>query len=146
MDEYFFPIISLSAKCIGIAVVSYVMLLFMSNYVIQIFLNWYTGIYIAVLLPTVLTWINENAIVGFNYTNLVQLAIMTSLNIVNEILDISTVKQIGAHRTILNIWIVICIVSFFALLFDMRDKRKKNFYKRLPKSGIRKDLNKRQCH
>ena len=140
LDEYFFPIISLSAKCIGIAVVSYVMLLFMSNYVIQIFLNWYTRIYIAVLLPTVLTWINKNVIVGFNYTNLVQLAIMTSLNIVNEILDISTVKQIGAHRTILNIWIVICIVSFFSLLFDMRDKRKKNFYKRLPKSGIRKDL------
>lgn len=140
LDERFLYVISLLAKLIGIFIVNYIIVYLMPNNAIQVFLNWYITICVGVLISTVGAWIIGNVIVEFSYTNLIQLIIMTTLSVVGKIFDIDSVEKIGNNRTILNMWIVICIVSFYSMVLNMWDKRKKNFYKQLPKRGIRKDL------
>lgn len=140
LDKYFGNIISSLGKYILIFIVSYLIVFLLPNEAIQVFLKWYMGIYVVVLLPLFLNWIKEDEIDDFKYVKLIQMILLIVLSVVGYIYDKKNVNEIENSRTILNVWITIDIVLLFSLALNIREKKKKNFCKRLPKRGIRKDL------
>ena len=87
LDKYFGNIISSLVKYILIFIGSYLIVFLLPNEAIQVFLKWYMGIYVVVLLPLFLNWIKEDEIDDFKYVKLIQMILLIVLSVLGYIYD-----------------------------------------------------------
>lgn len=118
----------------------YIIIRCIPNIGIQIFLEWYKGIFIVALFPMLFSWFKGNnfSVKSKETGSLLILAIFISM--VGTLIDTESVEPIVQYRGVLNVLITMFVVIFLVVLYRMRMGSEHYYSKRLPKKGIRKDL------
>ncbi len=140
LDARFMDVLTIICFLIMGGLILYFIIYIIPDYIIQIILEWYKGIFIVALFPLFFTWIREK---NFNIKSiwngcLTALAIIFS--IVGYIIDIEDVKAVSEYRVALNVLITMFVIIFIGAVFEMLKERKEHYSKKIAKKGIRKDL------
>lgn len=109
------------------------------NELIQVSFEWYLGVCIASIIPTIYTLINEKQI--NSKVNLkVTLVIYT---VISSVLCYIFGKDIAKNRLLINGVLTILVILFLQVLIDIYIESKRYYSKKVPKKGVRKDLYRR---
>ena len=121
-------------------IIIYILIYIISDIWIQKLLEWYKGIFIIALFPALFSWFKwENYNVRLMW-NKILFFLTCFLSMTGSFIDAENIELIIQYRNILNVLITIYVVIFLEALYGMIKENKKNYSKRLPKKGIRKDL------
>lgn len=118
----------------------YILLHIASVTIIQKILEWYQGIFIVALFPLLFTYIKEK---NFHINSIWRgaLTILAVLfSIVGYMIDTETLEIVLEYRVALNVLITMLLISFIAVLFEIKEECEGYYLKKLPQKGIRNDL------
>lgn len=118
----------------------YIIIRCIPNIGIQIFLEWYKGIFIVALFPMLFSWFKGNNFSAKSKETGSFLILAIFISMVGTLIDTESVESIVQNRGVLNVLITMFVVIFLVVLYRMRMGSEHYYSKRLPKKGIRKDL------
>lgn len=118
----------------------YIVVYFIPDIGIQIFLEWYKGLFFVALFPVILGWIVEKSLKvdSFWECSLIVLAVLFS--IVGYVIDAESMESITQYRVILDLFLTIFLTVFLETLLKVRKVSNRYNLKKLSNTGIRVDL------